>query len=189
MPVLQTRDWGPIIEAALNRGPNESVSDVARRFGVGQSLLNRKLRASTSSTPSTDSSQPSNPSTSRIPSTPPPLPPPIVPEYVPPPPATVRAVVKLLGSVSATKFHESLEAQIVQFQQDIASDVAFARERFRTLVDSGDSRMAAVGVELWDRAIRHGRLNLGLPSEVIAQDTRNQRVLSISQASSTGRRL
>lgn len=179
MPAVRKIDWRPVIEDVATRPKGVSLGDVARRHGVDPSLLSKRFRESGREWVPREAREPTVifPETKEA------------REEPAPNPLTTRAVVRALGAVASSNVIQSIEAQVAQFQQDIASDVAFARERFRTYLDSGDARLAAVGVELWDRAIKHGRLNLGLPSEVIATDTRNQRVVSITQASSTRRLL
>lgn len=50
----------------------------------------------------------------------------------------------------------------------VSSDFEEIRASVMGYIASGDAKLVEVGGTLWDRAVRAQRLNLGLPSEIVA---------------------
>lgn len=50
----------------------------------------------------------------------------------------------------------------------VSSDFEEIRKSVMGYIASGDAKLAEVGGLIWDKAVRAQRLNLGLPSEIVA---------------------
>ena len=160
MPVRPKVDKNAVIAAWNARRPHESKRDIARRCRCDERTVRDILASAgdavrTLRTGDADCAGAAGPLY---------VPPPVLSSHEPEP--GMMSVIRKATSRAVEKLSGTMENQIRKFQELVSDDVCYARMKFREFMESEDSRVNAVGIELWDRAIKHGRLNLGLPSEI-----------------------
>lgn len=62
----------------------------------------------------------------------------------------------------------TLSDPLEQHRQDVSSDFEKIRGSVLDYIASGDAKLVEAGGQLWEKAVKAQRLNLGLPSEIIA---------------------
>ena len=62
----------------------------------------------------------------------------------------------------------TLSDPLEKHRQDISSDFELIRGSVLGYIASGDAKLVEAGGQLWETAVKAQRLNLGLPSEIIA---------------------
>lgn len=62
----------------------------------------------------------------------------------------------------------TLSDPLEQHRQDVSADFGKIRSSVLDYIASGDAKLVEAGGQLWEKAVKAQRLNLGLPSEIIA---------------------
>ena len=154
MPVVAKIDREKALNAWDARSFGDSYGDVARRLGCSRQGLYKIVQARD---PLSAPSAPSAPSALTM---------------------MRRAVSETVSSI-----RDGLVDAILRFQEAVHEDVTLARMRFREMIQDPDPRVALAGAQIWDLAIKHGRLNLGLPSEIAPNTGGPSTVINITSQS------
>ena len=62
----------------------------------------------------------------------------------------------------------TLSDPLEKHRRDVSSDFEDIRSSVLGYIASGDAKLVEAGGQLWEKAVKAQRLNLGLPSEIIA---------------------